>query len=309
MGLAETHPIGNNSKTLKIMTSALAYKNHLVRNVGTEDYMLIPLQDVADCLALLDLESLADNIDPDRIKMAKVEDSMGRIQLARCLTEGGFYQAVFRCQTSNAAATELAKWVLDVMMPTVKRTGGYNHPLTFKQALGMFELSVEAGMAGAAQQCVKLIQQMHTHMESAKISPGDTIDMGKTLIITEPRSVDLDVVWKVVSAMLDSGGINLNHFRVVNDFIFVQPEDFSSILAKDPALNGVTRAELKRALMNGEELKIPSKQRFFVGSRYRWKRADPVTCWGIRISERMKEVAEKMKELTRQCLEENQADL
>lgn len=111
-----------------------------IRVVEINDEAYLVGKDVAVILGYSNpQDAIKNHVEPeDRIMgepgvTPSITDSMGRKQYPTLINESGFYSMVFGSHVP--IARKFKKWVAREVLPEIRRTGGYNMPKTYAEAL------------------------------------------------------------------------------------------------------------------------------------------------------------------------------
>lgn len=94
-----------------------------IRTAGTSDEPLFCLADVCRAIGIKDVPRCASRLEDDMRQTRPISDSMGRMQRATFVTEGGLYDVIIR--SDSAAAKPFRRWVTSEVLPSIRKTGGY----------------------------------------------------------------------------------------------------------------------------------------------------------------------------------------
>lgn len=125
-----------------------------IRIAGTSEEPLFCLTDVCKILEL-QVSPTKNRLKADGVNLIKVIDSMGREQNTTFVNEGNLYRVILR--SDKPIAEPFQDWVCDEVLPTIRKTGHYELPQTFAQALRL-----------SAEQQERIEAQQKTIQESAK---------------------------------------------------------------------------------------------------------------------------------------------
>lgn len=99
------------------------------------------LKDVCSILEVDNASQLKTRLKKDGVIINEVIDSLGRKQNASFINEGNLYKTIF--QSRKKEAVDFQDWVTDDVLPTLRKTGGYQIPRTFVEALRAYANEVE----------------------------------------------------------------------------------------------------------------------------------------------------------------------
>lgn len=116
------------------------FENNKVRTVVVNDDVYFVGKDVAEILGYSDtVNALKQHVDgEDKIVGCQnttpcIIDSLGRKQYPTFINESGVYSLVFGSKLPTAK--KFKHWVTSEVLPTIRKTGGYNLPKNFAEAL------------------------------------------------------------------------------------------------------------------------------------------------------------------------------
>jgi prophage antirepressor-like protein len=96
-----------------------------LRTLGTWDAPLFVAGDVCSVLELGNVSMACAGLDEDE-KGITIVDTLGGKQDLLCITESGLYSLVLRSRKVQAKAFK--KWITSEVMPSIRKTGGYQAP-------------------------------------------------------------------------------------------------------------------------------------------------------------------------------------
>lgn len=109
-----------------------------VRTVIIDDAPWFVIRDVCMVLGIANGRDATSRLDSDGVGSTDVIDSMGRSQTASIVDESGLYELIFQSRKPEAKA--FRRWVTGTVLPTIRKTGGY-------QAVPRFEIPKDLGSA------------------------------------------------------------------------------------------------------------------------------------------------------------------
>lgn len=95
----------------------------IIRNITRNGEPWFVIGDVCDVLELSNSRMVAARIHPEDVSTADVFTRTGTKTVNIC-NESGLYQLIF--QSRKPVAKEFTRWVTSVILPEIRRTGGYN---------------------------------------------------------------------------------------------------------------------------------------------------------------------------------------
>lgn len=99
-------------------------------------------KDVASALGYSDTrKAVSMHVDEDDKTICPIKDSVGRNQDTTCINESGMYSLILSSKLPSAK--KFKHWVTSEVLPSIRKTGGYNLPTTYKDALQQLLIQVE----------------------------------------------------------------------------------------------------------------------------------------------------------------------
>lgn len=83
------------------------------------------LKDVCEVLGLTTPARVAERLESDEVSQTHFIDSIGRKQETIIINESGLYSVILR--SDKPEARRFRKWVTSEVLPSIRKTGGYNH--------------------------------------------------------------------------------------------------------------------------------------------------------------------------------------
>ncbi|EAW9078574.1 Bro-N domain-containing protein [Salmonella enterica] len=115
------------------MTSQVNYfyfENHSVRTVTINDDPWFVAKDACDALQLTNSRMALLALDDDEKGVSSIDTISGRQQMS-IINESGLYTLILRCRDAVKPGTvphRFRKWVTNEVLPTIRKTGRYEHP-------------------------------------------------------------------------------------------------------------------------------------------------------------------------------------
>lgn len=81
-------------------------------------------KDVCDVLGIVNHKDAVSRLDNDERRGVGIADPIGRQQITNAVSESGLYSLIF--QSRKPSAKSFRKWVTAEVLPSIRRTGGYN---------------------------------------------------------------------------------------------------------------------------------------------------------------------------------------
>lgn len=99
-----------------------------VRTCTKDNEPMFCLADVCKALDINNVSQLKTRLKKDGVINNEVIDSMGRTQTATFINEANLYKVIF--QSRKDSAERFTDWVTGEVLPTIRKTGSYNKPMT-----------------------------------------------------------------------------------------------------------------------------------------------------------------------------------
>lgn len=103
-----------------------AYADHKIRTVTVDGDPRFVVADVCRVLDIVNDRQAAKRIDGDWVSQTDVLDGRGLPRKTNVVSEPGLYQLIF--ESDKAEAKKFARWVFEVVLPEIRRTGQYRGP-------------------------------------------------------------------------------------------------------------------------------------------------------------------------------------
>lgn len=115
-----------------------------VRTITKDNEPMFCLVDVCKALDITHVTDVKNRLKQDGVGTSEVIDSLGRKQTATFINESNLYKVIF--QSRKPSAERFTDWVTDEVIPSIRKTGGYNRAMTTAEqirllAQGSTELS------------------------------------------------------------------------------------------------------------------------------------------------------------------------
>ena len=167
-----------------------------IRTVNINDETRFIGKDVAEALGYsYTRKALADHVDDeDKLDGVTIRDSIGREQTPVFINESGLYALIFGSKLDSAK--RFKHWVTSEVLPTVRKTGGYQKPLTQQEMM-----RIQLGMIDDHE---RRIENLENNM---------TIDYGQQMVLQ-------DAVNKTVVECL--GGKGSEAYREISKKVFAE---------------------------------------------------------------------------------------
>lgn len=104
-----------------------------VRTAIVDNEPMFCLADVCKALDISHVSDVKSRLKEDGVGTTEVIDRLGRKQSATFINEGNLYKVIF--QSRKESAERFTDWVTDEVLPSIRKTGGYNLPQTYTEAL------------------------------------------------------------------------------------------------------------------------------------------------------------------------------
>ena len=99
-----------------------------IRTAVVDDKPMFCLADVCKALEIGNVSQMKTRLKEDGVITNEVIDSLGRKQTAIFVNESNLYKVIF--QSRKEAAERFTDWVTGEVLPSIRKTGGYQKPLT-----------------------------------------------------------------------------------------------------------------------------------------------------------------------------------
>lgn len=104
-----------------------------IRTVIINEEPMFCLADVCKALELEQVSRVKSRLKQDGVTTSKVIDSLGREQSATFINESNLYKTIF--QSRKESAERFTDWVTSEVLPTIRKTGSYQKPLTQQEMM------------------------------------------------------------------------------------------------------------------------------------------------------------------------------
>lgn len=104
-----------------------------IRTITKDDEPMFCLADVCKALDLEQVSRVKSRLKQDGVTTSKVIDSLGREQSATFINESNLYKTIF--QSRKESAERFTDWVTSEVLPTIRKTGSYQKPLTQQEMM------------------------------------------------------------------------------------------------------------------------------------------------------------------------------
>lgn len=101
--------------------------------IKDEPYFCLP--DVCGALEIKNISQLKTRLNKDGVIISEVIDSVGRKQNANFVNELNLYKVIF--QSRKESAERFTDWVAGEVLPSIRKTGGYQKPATIAEQIGL----------------------------------------------------------------------------------------------------------------------------------------------------------------------------
>ncbi|MBG6243638.1 MAG: hypothetical protein EKE20_18450, partial [Candidatus Symbiopectobacterium sp. Dall1.0] len=123
-----------------LSTTPFTFENHIVRTIIINDEPWFVAKDVCDSLELTNSRMSLQALDDDEKDVSSIYTPGGRQDLA-IISESGMFTLVLRCRDAVKQGTlphRFRKWVTSEVLPSIRKTGKYEHPQYKPQAAELF---------------------------------------------------------------------------------------------------------------------------------------------------------------------------
>lgn len=165
-----------NTPTMGLMMQAFDFNDAAVRVTMRDDEPWFVAKDVCDVLAHSNSRMAIADLDEDE-KGVSITDTLGGPQKINLISESGLYALIFKSRKPEAK--KFRKWVTSVVIPAIRKTGGYALPMARAQLDEVRELLITSARGvrdktldvGRAQQVANLAARF---LEALKLE-GDAV--------------------------------------------------------------------------------------------------------------------------------------
>lgn len=104
-----------------------------IRTVIIDGNPFFCMMDVCKILEIKNVSDCKSRLRKDGVVTTEVIDSIGRKRNANFVNESNLYKLIF--QSRKESAERFTEWVTSEVLPSIRKTGGYNRPLTLEEQL------------------------------------------------------------------------------------------------------------------------------------------------------------------------------
>lgn len=104
-----------------------------IRTITKDNEPMFCLSDVCKALELEQVSRVKSRLKADGVTTSKVIDRLGREQEATFINESNLYKTIF--QSRKDSAERFTDWVTSEVLPSIRKTGGYNRPMTTSEQI------------------------------------------------------------------------------------------------------------------------------------------------------------------------------
>lgn len=104
-----------------------------IRTITKDNEPMFCLSDVCKALELEQVSRVKSRLKADGVTTSKVIDRLGREQEATFINESNLYKTIF--QSRKDSAERFTDWVTSEVLPSIRKTGGYNKPMTTSEQI------------------------------------------------------------------------------------------------------------------------------------------------------------------------------
>ncbi|MEH2195667.1 MAG: BRO family protein [Nostoc sp.] len=173
--------------------SVFNFESHEIRFVGTTDAPWFVATDICKALGLTNPSAHFGSLS-DKQKGYKKIQTLGGIQELVIVNESGLYRLIFA--SKKAKALEFQDWVVDEVLPSIRKTGTYNTPTaTTKQptSLNLIDTSKLDALTKRAIDLEVDIQQLQARINTTKAElqrvTSEKVSIAKAFVVAHPDVV------------------------------------------------------------------------------------------------------------------------
>ncbi|MBZ6423469.1 prophage antirepressor-like protein [Staphylococcus hominis] len=193
------------------------FENLPVRTLSIDDEPYFVGKDVADILGYSrGAKAVQDHVDKEDIRVVPIQDRTGRYQKSSLINESGLYTLVIDAarQSNNMRIKEKAKafkrWITNEVLPSIRKTGGYQVPDNPMDALKL--------MFQAQEETKEEINSVKADVIDLK--ENQKLDSGEYSLVT--RTVNQRVAYiRQIHGLPNKKEINTPLYKDINNDIHV----------------------------------------------------------------------------------------
>lgn len=129
--------------------SPFTFENHPVRILLKNGEPWFVAQDVCDALSIINSRDALSKLDDDE-KDVGLTDTLGGQQSMNIISESGMFTLVLRCRDAVKQGTlshRFRKWVTSEVLPSIRKTGKYEHPVYKSESRELFTANDTSNLA------------------------------------------------------------------------------------------------------------------------------------------------------------------
>lgn len=107
----------------------------VIRTQIINDEPYFCLADICHALDIKNISDMKKRLNRDGVATSEVIDSVGRKQNANFVNELNLYKTIF--QSRKESAERFTDWVAGEVLPSIRKTGGYQKPATIAEQIGL----------------------------------------------------------------------------------------------------------------------------------------------------------------------------
>lgn len=184
-----------------------------VRTLGTSEKPLFCAADVCAALGYANgRKAVADHCDEDDVTKRDTTDNLGRTQQTTFVNESGLYSLIMGSKLETAR--KFKRWVTSDVLPTIRRTGGYQIPQTYPEALALAaeqakQIELQAEQLQETRQQLSVVSEINEQNERKLTEQAPKVMFAEAVATSEQS-----VLVKDVAAILTQNGRTIGQNRL-----------------------------------------------------------------------------------------------
>lgn len=180
-------------------TDVKIFKNEQFGSVRVADVDGEPvfcLADICTVIGIKDTSRCASRLDDDVRLTHPIQDSLGRVQNATFVTEGGLYDVIIRSDSDKAKP--FRKWITNEVLPSIRKHGAYMTADTLEKALTSPDFLIQLATQLKAEQQQRIIAEAKLKDQAPKVlfanaivAADNSILIGRLANVLKQNGVDI----------------------------------------------------------------------------------------------------------------------